>query len=153
MSAILIASDHAGFGLKEKLKVYLAAKGFKAKDLGAYSAERCDYPLYAYALAKNISCGKYRRGILICKSGIGNSIVANKLKGVRAALCYNLKAAKLSRMHNDSNVLVLGAAFVSAPYAKRIVSLWLGTDFEGGRHKRRVRQISEIENKIRSCAK
>lgn len=144
MSKLLIASDHAGFPLKEKLKIYLEKKGVSVKDLGTYSKERCDYPEYAYELAKGISSGKYKRGILICKSGIGNSIVANRLPRVRAALCYNLKAAKLSREHNDSNVLVLGSAFVKTALAKRMAMAWLNTKFLGGRHKRRVNQIEEI---------
>ena len=153
MSKLLIAADHAGFALKEKLKVYLEKKGIPVKDLGTYSAQRCDYPEYAYALAKSISAGNALRGILICKSGIGSSIVANRLSGVRAALCYNLKATKLSRQHNDSNVLVLGAAFVKADLAKRMVWAWLNTKFLGGRHLRRVKLIREIEKKIRSGVK
>jgi len=144
MSKLLIASDHAGFPLKEKLKIYLEKKGISVKDLGTYSKERCDYPEYAYELAKGISSGKYKRGILVCKSGIGNSIVANRLPKVRAALCYNLKAAKLSRQHNDSNVLVLGSAFVKTALAKRMAMAWLNTKFLAGRHKRRVKQIEEI---------
>ncbi len=148
MNKLLIAADHAGFSLKEKLKAYLDKKGIGLKDLGAYSKERCDYPLYAYELAKNISSGKYKRGILICKSGIGNSIVANRLPGVRAALCHNIAIAKLSREHNDSNVLVLGSAFVKADLAKRIISIWLNTKFLGGRHLKRVRLINRIDKKI-----
>jgi len=144
VSKILIASDHAGFNLKEKLKTYLEKKKIAVKDLGTYSKERCDYPLYAYNLARSISSGKFKRGILICKSGIGNSIVANRLPRVRAALCYNLKAAKLSRQHNDSNVLVLGSAFVKADQAKKIVSAWLATKFLGGRHLRRVKLIEKL---------
>ena len=151
MSKLLIAADHAGFVLKEELKDYLEKKGISVKDLGTHSLERCDFPEYAYALAKSISSGKSSRGILICKSGIGNSIVANRLPGVRAALCYNLKVAKLSREHNDSNVLVLGSAFVKAKIAKRMVLAWLNTRFLGGRHRRRLNQIREIER--RSCAK
>jgi len=153
MSKLSIASDHAGFVLKEKLKEYLGKKGIAVKDLGTYSKERCDYPEYAYNLAKSVASGEYKRGILVCKSGIGDSIVANKVPGVRAALCYNLKAAKLSRQHNDSNVLVLGSAFVKADLAKRMISLWLNTKFLGGRHLRRVKQINEIEQKIRRAAK
>lgn len=147
MSRLLIASDHAGFNLKEKLKVYLEKKGISVKDLGTYSKERCDYPVQAYSLARDISSGRSKRGILICKSGIGNSIVANRLPRVRAALCYNLKAAKLSRQHNDSNVLVLGSAFVKADLAKKIVSAWLNTEFLGGRHLRRVKLIERIKIK------
>lgn len=153
MSALLIASDHAGFVLKEKLNNYLDKKGIGIKDLGTYSKERCDYPEYAYSLAKSIASGKYKRGILICKSGIGNSIVANRVAGVRAALCYNLKSAKFSREHNDSNVLVLGSAFVKADLAKRMVSAWLNTKFLGGRHLKRLKLINKIEQEIRRTVK
>ena len=143
MSKLLIASDHAGFALKKKLLSYLDKKGISVQDLGTYSEERCDYPVYAYTLAKKISSGEAQRGILICKSGIGNSIVANRLRGVRAALCDNLKIAKLSREHNDSNVLVLGSAFVTADLAKKMITVWLKTKFLGGRHLRRVKLIDK----------
>ncbi|MEW6101045.1 MAG: ribose 5-phosphate isomerase B [Candidatus Omnitrophota bacterium] len=149
MKKIVIASDHAGFALKEKIKPFLDSLGYKVKDLGACSKERCDYPGFAYNLAKEVAAHKYRQGILICKSGIGNSIVANKLSGIRAALCYGIKAARLAREHNDSNVLVLGSAFMNSNLAKRIVKVWLNTRFLGGRHKRRLNQIREIEKKIR----
>ncbi|MDP3042081.1 MAG: ribose 5-phosphate isomerase B [Candidatus Omnitrophota bacterium] len=148
MTQLLIGSDHAGFALKEKLKAYLEKKAISVKDLGTYSKQRCDYPVYAYEVAKNISSGKFKRGILICKSGVGNSIVANRLPGVRAALCDNLKIAKLSRQHNDSNVLVLGSGFVKADLAKRMVWAWLNTGFLGGRHLRRVKLINQIDKKI-----
>ena len=153
MTKLLIAADHAGFALKEKLKAYLQKKAISVKDLGTYSKDRCDYPLYAYELAKNISNKKYQRGILICKSGIGTAIVANRLPGVRAALCHNLKITKLSRQHNDSNVLVLGSAFVKADLAKRMVWAWLNTKFLGGRHLRRIKLINQIDKKLRSCVK
>ena len=150
MSVLLIASDHGGYLLKEKLKAYLAATGtISVKDLGPYSKERCDYPSYASALAKEISSGRSKQGILICKSGIGNSIVANRYPGVRAALCYNQKAARLSRQHNDSNVLVLGASFVNASAAKRIAKVWLKTEFQGARHTKRLNLIKRIEKQIR----
>ncbi len=148
MTELLIGSDHAGFALKEKLKAYLEKKAISVKDLGTYSKQRCDYPVYAYAVAKNISGGKFKRGILICKSGVGNSIVANRLPGVRAALCDNLKIAKLSRQHNDSNILVLGSGFVKADLAKRMVWAWLNTGFLGGRHLRRLKLINQIDKKI-----
>jgi ribose 5-phosphate isomerase B len=145
---IAIASDHGGYNLKEKLKPFLVKKGLIIKDLGACSNERCDYPDFAYALAKEISSGKVKRGILICKSGIGNSIVANRLPGVRAALCYNLKAARLSREHNDSNVLVLGSIFVNERLAKKITGVWLEAEFQGGRHKVRLSKLLKIEKTI-----
>ncbi len=148
MEKIILGSDHGGFHLKEKLKVYLEKKGFKVKDVGPYSAESCDYPEFAYAAAKDVSIGKFKRGILICKSGIGNSIVANKLPRVRAALCYNVKAAAISRQHNDSNILVLGASFVNEELARKIVNTWLVETFAGGRHKRRIAQIRKIEMEI-----
>ena len=148
MKSIAIAADHAGFALKEKLKAYLRKKGLKVEDLGTASTRRCDYPEFAYTLARQVSTGKYNRGVLICKTGIGNSIVANRFPGVRAALCYNVKAARLSREHNDSNVLVLGSAFVNAGQARRILWVWLNTAFSSGRHKRRLNQIKKIERKL-----
>lgn len=146
MKIIPIASDHGGFVLKEKLKKFLRKKGFLVKDYGTHSEDSCDYPKFAYLLAKDVSKGKYDKGILICKSGIGNSIVANKLPKVRAALCYNVKAAKLSREHNNSNILVLGSLFVNEALAKKIISIWLKTEFAGGRHQRRLDQIRKIES-------
>jgi len=145
MKIIAIAADHAGYRLKEKLKPYLVKKGLAVKDLGTYSTQRCDYPEFAAKLAKAVAQKRYGRGILICKSGIGSSIVANRFPGVRAALCYNQIAARLSREHNDSNVLVLGSAFVSAGLAKRILSIWLKSAFLSGRHQRRLHKIQNIE--------
>ena len=144
---IIIGSDHAGFVLKEKIRAYLQDKGLKVEDAGTYSKERCDYPGFACLVAKGVSTGKFPRGILVCKSGIGNSIVANKLRGVRAALCYNVAAARLSSQHNDSNILVLGSAFVNTALAKRITGMWLKAEFQGGRHQRRLNQIKKIEER------
>lgn len=145
--AVYIGSDHGGFRLKEKIAFFLRKNGFAVKDVGAFSEESMDYPdtalKVARAVAKNPS---QRRGILICKSGIGNSIAANKVNGIRAALCYHLKAAKLSRQHNDANVLVLGSLFVHEKRAARLVEVWLSTPFEGGRHLRRLNKIERIEN-------
>ena len=148
MKSIIIGSDHAGFTLKEQIKPFLNCLGFKIKDIGIHSPKRADYPKFAYLLAKAVSNGKFKKGILICKSGIGNSIVANKLPRVRAALCYNLKAVRLSREHNDSNILVLGSGFVKLDLAKRMIRLWLKTKFCGGRHRRRLNQIKKIEQEI-----
>jgi len=150
MKKLIIGSDHAGFKLKSEIIKFLKKKGFLVKDAGTFCEESCDYPVFASAVAGAVSQGKFKRGILICKSGIGNSIVANKFKGVRAALCYNVKAAQLSRQHNDSNVLVLGSAFVKNALAKRITFVWLNTEFVGGRHLRRVNLIKKIEGKIRN---
>jgi ribose 5-phosphate isomerase B len=149
MKTILIASDHAGFALKEKLKSYLAKLGLRFKDLGTYSKERCDYPVFSYHLAKEIAKEKDKRGVLICKSGIGNSIVANRVCAVRAALCYNVRAARLSREHNDSNILVLGSAFVNEKQARKILTVWLNTRFKGGRHQRRLNLLKRIEKDLR----
>ena len=148
MKKIIIGSDHAGFRLKQTLVSYLLKLGFKIEDVGTYSTERCDYPQIAYNLAYRVSSGKFSKGILVCNTGIGNSIVANRFPGIRAAVCYNLKSARLSRQHNDSNLLVLGATFVSRPLAKRIVRVWLRTGFLGGRHRRRLNQIRDIEKSI-----
>ena len=142
---IAIGCDHGGFLLKEKIARYLKKQGLPVEDLGTFSHESMDYPDTAYKVASAVSSGKVRCGILICKTGIGNSIVANKLKNVRAALCYNIKAARLSRQHNDANVLVLGALFVSLTAAKKILDVWLNTSFEGGRHLRRIKKIERIE--------
>ncbi|MDD2703403.1 MAG: ribose 5-phosphate isomerase B [Candidatus Omnitrophica bacterium] len=150
MEKIIIGSDHAGFKLKEEVKKYLEKKGLRVEDAGTYSEERCDYPRYAAAVAEKVSVGKFKRGILICMTGIGNSIVANRFPGVRASLCCNIKAARLTREHNDSNILVLGAAFIDRRLAGRIVQVWLRTPFSGGRHARRLNLIKKVEHMIRS---
>jgi len=149
MKNIVIGSDHGGFKLKEKIREYLEKQGYEVRDVGTFCEESCDYPNFSASVASLVSKGIYKRGILICKSGIGNSIVANKFPGVRAALSYNLTAARLSREHNDSNILVLGSRFVSGALAKRMVKVWLNTEFQGGRHQRRVNIIKSIERKIR----
>lgn len=145
LKAIVLGCDHGGFLLKEKIVKFLKKKGIKVKDFGTFSEESMDYPDTAYQVAAAVSKKKAGRGILICKSGIGNCIVANKLKGVRAALCYNAKAARLSRQHNDANMLVLGALFVNGAKAKKIIDVWLKTPFAGGRHLRRIKKIERIE--------
>ena len=143
---IAIGSDHGGFKLKEYLVKYLRKKGHTVKDFGTYSTGSCDYPAYSYKVAKAVSTGKTKTGILVCKTGIGSAIVANKVKGVRAAVCNSLLSAEMSRRHNDANVLVFGSRFVNMKNASRITQLWLKTKFEGGRHKRRVDEIKDIEN-------
>jgi len=146
---ILIGSDHAGFKLKKVLEHYLLRLGYAVEDVGTYTQQSCDYPDFAADLASEISRDKFKRGILICKSGIGNSIVANRFPGVRAALCASIKAARLSRKDNDSNVLAMGAGFVSESLAKRILKEWLNTGFEGGRHQRRLNKIEKIERGLK----
>jgi ribose-5-phosphate isomerase (EC 5.3.1.6) len=144
-SKIIIGADHRGFKLKEKIKAFLEAKGFSVKDVGTFCEESCDYPKIAFKVGNQVAKSKNAKGILICASGIGDSIAANKVKGVRAALCYNIKAARLSRQHNDANVLVLGSMFVKEQSAKKIIETWVRTEFEGGRHLRRINQIRSFE--------
>lgn len=150
---IALGSDHGGFKLKEQIKKFLESKGHQVKDFGTCSEESCDYPIFAGNVARAVSRGRAKRGILICKSGIGNSIVANKFPKVRAALCYDLLSARLSRQHNDANVLVLGSRFIKPAKAKSMISAWLKEPFEGGRHKRRVNQIRKIEQETRKGKK
>lgn len=138
---IPIATDHAGFKLKEKLKNELEKMGYVVQDLGADSLEPSDYPDFAHPLAREVSSGQVKRGILLCGSGIGVDIVANRYPHVRAALAWKPEIAELSRRHNDSNVLVIPARFVSEDDAVEMVKRWLRTDFEGGRHARRVDKI------------
>jgi len=143
-SAILIACDHAGFELKAILLKKLSSLGFSAIDLGCNSAEESvDYPDFAKKLAQKIIAKKAKQGILICGSGIGISIAANRFKQVRAALCYNVEAAKLARKHNDANVLCLGARSTSPRLALSILKAFLATEFEGGRHEKRVAKLSK----------
>ncbi len=142
---IAIGADHAGFRLKEFVKKLLKEKGFEVLDVGTHSEERCHYPIFAKAVAEKVSRGEVERGILICGSGIGMSIVANKFKGVRAALCHNIYSAKYSRLHNDSNILCLGGRVTGEDLTREIVETWLSTPFEGGRHSERLSLIREIE--------
>lgn len=142
---IAIGSDHGGFKLKQQIITFLKKKKLSVKDFGTDSEASCDYPQYAFRVAKYVAGNRMCKGILVCKSGIGNSIVANRVRGVRAALCHNIKTARLSRQHNDANVLVLGSLFVDNAKAKKIINVWLSTKFEGGRHLRRVKQIEEFK--------
>ena len=151
--SIGIGSDHRGYILKEKLKTFLTKQGYKVTDFGVFSEERADYPLVAFELAKHIKgvakikSPKLNFGILICGSGLGMSIAANKVKGIRAALCLTPEFAQRSRQHNNANVLVLAADFTSAKKAEKIVKAFLTEPFAQGRHKTRIHQISKYENK------
>ena len=138
---IPIAADHAGFDLKQKLVTTLRELGYEPRDLGAQSLEPSDYPDFAHAVARSVSGGEAKRGVLLCGSGIGMDIVANRYAGVRAALVWDPQIAELSRKHNDANVLVLPARFISEDTGVEILKRWLTTDFEGGRHERRVEKI------------
>lgn len=142
---IAVGCDHGGYRLKKVVVGHLREKGFCVLDMGAFSQESMDYPDTAYKVARAVSRKRAAFGILICKSGIGNCIVANKLAGVRAALCYQLKTARLSRQHNDANILVLASLFVDGRRAKKMIDVWLSTPFEGGRHARRLKKIERIE--------
>ena len=143
---IAIGSDHGGYRLKEEIKKYLDEKEIKYKDFGCKNEESIDYPNIAEEVAKEVQENKCDKGVLICRSGIGMSIVANKFKGIRCALCHDEFTAKYSRMHNDSNILAMGADDVTVNDAICILRMWLATEFEGGRHKERIDLINKIEN-------
>lgn len=149
---IAIASDHAGFGLKSRILRYLTEKNVETSDLGTASRDSVDYPDYAVKVAKSVSQGQSDRGILICGTGIGMSIAANKVPGVRAALCHNVATAETSRRHNDANVLVLGERVLDEETALQIVETWLQSGFDAGRHQKRIEKIQEIEQAERADA-
>ncbi|HPN88392.1 MAG TPA: ribose 5-phosphate isomerase B [Candidatus Omnitrophota bacterium] len=142
---IFIGADHRGFELKKKIKEFLIKRGMDVKDMGTDEKKSCDYPLIGYKVAQEVAKSSDHRGILICMTGIGQTITANKVKGAYAALCYNKQAAKLSRQHNNANVLVLSAKFTKKSDVPGIIKTWLETPFESGRHQRRVDQIKKIE--------
>lgn len=142
---IAIGCDHGGYQLKEEIKKYLEEKQIPYKDLGCMNEERVDYPNIAKEVAKEVQSGNCEKGILICRSGIGMSIVANKFKGIRCVLCHDEFTAKYSRLHNDGNVLALGADVVSVNEAICILRMWLATEFEGGRHQERINLIKDVE--------
>ena len=141
MKKIFISSDHAGFKLKETIKDYLKNKKIKFEDLGPKDDSSVDYPDYAHKVARKVKSNKSNVGILVCGSGTGMNIAANKHKNIRAAQCFNLKSTKLSRLHNDANIITLGSRLVSTKNALKFVSVFLNTKFEGGRHSRRVKKI------------
>ena len=134
---IAIGSDHGGYEYKEQIVSHLKEKGYECVDVGTYSTDSCDYPIIARAVTTKITTGEANRGILICGTGIGMSIVANKVKGIRAALCGDTFSARASRAHNNSNVLCLGERVIGINLAMDIVDIWLESKFEGGRHQRR----------------
>ncbi len=139
---IAIGSDHRGVDLKRALVSYLKKKGHEVEDFGTYSKESCDYPEFALKVARTVLKKKADKGILICNSGIGMAMAAGSIKGIRAANCFNLSNARFSREHNNANVLTLGAEFINAQKAKRMVNIWLKAKFSGGRHERRVKMFS-----------
>ena len=143
---IAIGSDHAGFEAKNAIADYIKGLGHEVTDFGTYSADSCDYPEFAYKVAKAVQSGEFERGVLVCGTGIGVSMCANKVKGIRCALCTDDFTAEMTRRHNDSNGLAMGARVTPVEKMKDIVRIYLSTDFEGGRHKRRVDKITAIEN-------
>ena len=146
---IPIASDHAGFEMKERLRVALSDMGFDVQDIGTHSTASTDYADYAHPLAEEVSVGVVRRGVLMCGTGLGMSYVANRYPGVRAAVAWTPEIAALARKHNDANILVLPARFVSEEDALAILKTWLETDFEGGRHQRRIEKIEHDDDAVK----
>jgi len=141
LKKIFLSSDHAGYKLKEIIKIYLDKIMIKYTDLGPFSNDRVDYPDYAHKVAKKVKTNKNNIGILVCGSGTGMNIAANKHKNVRAAQCFNVKSTKLSRLHNDANIITLGSRLLSKKNALKFVDVFLNTKFEGGRHTKRIRKI------------
>lgn len=148
---IIIGSDHAGYNLKEEIKEFLKKQAIELEDAGTFNAEEsCDYPDFAEKVAVAVSEGRFERGILICGTGIGMAMTANKVPGVQAAVANDTASAKMSRAHNDANILTLGARLVTPELAKEIVNIWLTTKFEGGRHQSRLDKIARIERTHRA---
>ena len=144
---IAIGADHGGYNLKTEIKQWLEEKGYSYEDMGTFSTESCDYPDLALKVAEKVASGACTQGILVCGTGIGVSIAANKVPGIRAALCHDTFSAKASREHNDANVLALGERVIGRGLALEIVEAWLGASFSGGRHQRRVEKIKALEGR------
>ena len=144
---IALGTDHAGYEYKERIKQYLTEQGHEVKDFGTHSDEACDYPDFIYPAARAVAQGNCDRAIVLGGSGNGETIVANKVPGVRCAVCWNEELARLSRAHNDANAMSVGARTVSLDLALKMVETWLATPFDGGRHAHRVQTIAEIENR------
>jgi ribose 5-phosphate isomerase B len=141
---IVMGSDHAGYALKEFIKEYLTVSDFEVEDCGTFSEDSVDYTDFGILVAGKVSAGDFNRGILVCGTGLGMSMVANRFKYVRAALCNDIFSAMMCRQHNDSNILVLGGRVIGSELAKEIVNVWLKTPFEGGRHKKRIEKFDTI---------
>lgn len=142
---ISIGADHAGFALKEKLRVWLVDRGHEVIDHGTHNTESTDYPDYAVAVGEDVSHGRAARGVLVCSTGVGMSITANKVPGIRAALAWNEDEVRLTREHNDANVITLGARYSEQPQAEQMLDTFLNTEFSGGRHSRRINKIAQAE--------
>ncbi len=148
MEKLAIASDHAGFELKETIIAFLQNKGLSLEDFGPVNSDRVDYPDYGISIARAIQEKKIDRGIVICGTGVGMSIVVNRFPGIRGTLCSDLYTAKMCREHNDSNILIMGGRVIGKGLAEEIVDTWLSTPFEGGRHQKRLDKIEEIDRKL-----
>lgn len=146
----IIASDHGGLELKESIKIYLENRGIEVRDLGTDNGDSVDYPDFGERVAKAISIGEAEKGILICGTGIGMSIVANKFPGVRAALIWDEFTARMSKEHNNANILVMGGRMLTEAQASHMVGVWLDANFEGGRHQKRLDKIAQIEDDIKA---
>ena len=150
MEKIAIASDHGGFDLKENIIAFLLKKGLEIDNLGAHSTDSVDYPDYGIKLAQAIIDKKFVRGILICGTGVGMSIVVNRFPGIRGTLCSDVYTAKMCREHNDSNILIMGGRVIEVSLAIEILETWLNTEFEGGRHQRRLDKIKNIDARLKT---
>ena len=146
---IAIGSDHGGYELKKDIIKFLQEEKYTVEDMGTHSKDACDYPMIGFEVAKFVADGKAAKGILICKTGVGMAIIANKLHGIRAAACYDKEMAKSSREHNDCNIVVLASNYTDIEKAREILKVWLKTDHAGERHERRVKQIKDIEAKLK----
>lgn len=144
---IALACDHGAYALKETVKAHLIEKGYEVKDFGTNSTESCDYPDFAGPAARSVASGECEKGIVLCTTGIGVCITANKVRGIRCALLHDLLSAKMTRQHNDTNMMALGAGVTGEKLALEIVDTWLTTDFEGGRHQRRLEKLMRYEEK------
>ena len=142
---IALGSDHGGYVLKNEVAKHLDELGIAYKDFGTYSEESCDYPVYAEKVARAVAAGEFESGILVCGTGIGISIAANKVKGIRAALCHDCFSAEYTRRHNNANILALGGRVIGVGHALKVVDIFLNTEFEGGRHAKRVDMITKLE--------
>ena len=141
---IAIGTDHAGFRYKEKIKTFLSSHNHEVKDFGTFSEESCDYPDFIFPVAKAVSSGEYDRGIVLGGSGNGEAIAANKIQGIRCAVCWNALSAEMARRHNDANILSLGQRMIDEDMLDKIVQTWLETPFDGGRHERRIQKIEKM---------
>lgn len=142
---IILGADHGGYKLKNHITKWLTQHDYDVNDIGVFSSESMDYPDIAFEVAKKVADGSYDKGVVVCGSGVGVSITANKVKGIRAVLCHDTVTARLSREHNDTNIIAMGGRFVAKELAFEILNVWLNTDFSEGRHQQRINKISNIE--------